>query len=161
MLWLAVLTLLRGSTAAALTKEYTYRAQKNNVDLSAPCASLKYGFANLTVAWSSGGECTGVITGFVNETTSGEKWVLNVTGTWRAAPQVQRQAVAFDWTAEGPVDGLEWGYAYTGVALAPWFAYSAPSQQQWTLVGSVVRLVGHGAAPAGEAASFYAVEKED
>ncbi len=101
---------------------------------------------------------TGSITGFVNETTSCEKWVLSVTGVWRWAAAVQRQAVAFDWSAEGPVNGLDWRYANVGVAIAPWYAYSAPAQQQHTLVGNVVRIVGHGAAPAGEAASFYAVE---
>jgi hypothetical protein len=151
----------------ALSRNYTYRAQKNNVDLTVACTALKYGFANLTVVWEAGdeegedGNVTGSITGFVNETTSGEKWLLNLTGTWRWASAVQRKSVAFDWAAEGPVNGLQWKYAYVGVSLSPWYAYSAPSQQQHTLVGSVVRLVGHGLAPAGEAASFYAVEKTE
>ncbi len=157
------LLLLFLAFGAGLTVEYTYRAQENAVDLSTPCTALKYGFANLTVNWDNwGGDqgtVTGVITGFVNETTTGQKWVLNMTGSWQTATSVQKSSVSFDWSAQGPVGGLEWEYRYVGVSIGPWLEYSSPQQQQNTLVGSVVRLVGHGKAPAGEAASFYAVQK--
>lgn len=145
-----------------VTKTFTYRAQKNVVDLSVPCTALKYGFANMTLSgdFSQGGSValTGNITGFVNETTTGEKWVLAVTAELVPSSADPQIPFFFRASANGPVNGLMWQYQYVGVGVGPWTKYSSPEQQQFTLVGSVVRLVGHGKAPAGEAASFYAVE---
>lgn len=145
--------------SASLTKEYTYRALKDNTDLSANFTALKYGYANLTLSFNDDFSLSGEITGFVNETTSGLKWVLNVTGNFTLNKQ-SIPLVVLNMEATGPVQGLTWVYRYIGVSMPVW-SVSSPDQQHRTFVGTVVRIVGHGHAPAGEAASWYAVEKTD
>lgn len=156
-----LLLLLVAPSFASVTYNFTYRALKDDTDLQTPCEKLKYGYANLTLVFEDDSSLSGVITGFVNETSSGMRWILNVTGTYGSAKSSSSD-FSTTWLkmeATGPVQGLTWVYKYVATSMPIWPQYSSPAQQKHTFVGTVVRVVGHGAAPAGETASWYAVQQ--
>lgn len=122
---------------------WTYRSLLNQPDITTAFNDLEFGRAELVIDAATFDEVKGTI--------GGNGWSLTLHGSCSYGSPM---AVRFQ--GVGTVSDEEWIYDYIGW-LVPVWPNSTPSQQRPAIVGSVVRTLKHGTAPAGVVASFYAV----
>ncbi len=84
-------------------------------------------------------------------TIGGEGWSLTLSGS-----MTYGNPMTANFQGKGNVGGQPWIYAYIAYLVNTW-----PNgvDQVPALVGSVIRVIPHGGAPAGFVASFYAVRQ--
>lgn len=124
---------------------WTYRSLLNNPDLTVEFNGLEFGRANLVVADGPSEILGGTI--------GGDGWSLALHGSRSYGSPMQAR-----FQGRGTVGGQEWVYDYLAW-LVPTWPNSRGELQNGAMVGSVVRTLQHGTAPAGVVGSFYAVRQ--
>lgn len=121
---------------------WVYRSFLNNQAVDTDFRALEFGRATLQLL-NTDGKISGTI--------GGPQWQLEVEGDFDEVTK------AFSWSAKGIVGGQLWHYDYKGV-----FAYHWENgvNQIPSIVGTVIRTIAHGNAPAGFTASFIAVSAD-
>jgi hypothetical protein len=128
---------------------WTYRSLLNDPDVNSDFTALEFGRGTLKITADAAGTLGGTI--------GGPGWSLNLHGSFGFGSPMQ---VRFE--GRGLVGGEEWVYDYIAW-LVPIWPNSNARLQRPAFTGSVVRTIPHssgkdgGTAPAGVAASFYAV----
>ena len=123
--------------------KWIYRSLLNEPDINKNFNDLEFGRATLVIETAMFDELHGTI--------GGTDWSLVLRGSCGYGSPM---SVRFQ--GKGFVGGEEWIYDYIGW-LVPVWPNSNSNQQHPAIVGSVVRTIKHGTAPAGIVASFYAV----
>jgi hypothetical protein len=130
---------------------WSYRSLLNDPDLNQPFNALEFGKGTLRIEEAPLQRLQGTI--------GGDGWSLALHGS-----RSYGDPMAVRFQGRGLVGGEEWVYDYIGWLVPAWPNSSARLQRP-AIVGSVVRTVPHagsggGTAPAGVAASFYAVRQD-
>jgi hypothetical protein len=136
-----------------LTGYYTYRSFFNEPNPAPDFNTLRFAEAELFIHVASDGTITGTLA-FPADHLASEKGFMDVKGrvtSWQP-PTIEINGVGRPGTVTDAFD-----YIYQG-SLAP--TYSAASNQQAALVGTVLRAKPHGNAPAGQTASFVAIKRD-
>jgi hypothetical protein len=129
---------------------WTYRSLFNNPDVNTPFNSLQFGRGTIVIEEAPMEILKGTI--------GGPGWSLTLQG-WRSYGNPMH--ARFQGT--GTIGNEKWVYDYNGYLVPQW---ANGVNQRPAIVGSVIRTVPHAGgqpgsiAPAGEAASFYAVRND-
>jgi hypothetical protein len=138
---------LTAFNASPLVGTWTYRSFFNNPALDVEFNRLQFGRATLRIDPAPGATFQGLL--------YGAGWQLTLQGVIHAGRPVE---VRFQ--GRGQISGAEWIYDYVGYVVPPW---PQGIDQVPAIVGSVIRTISHpggggGTAPAGEVASWIAVQ---
>ncbi|MGO7265016.1 hypothetical protein [Rhizobium leguminosarum] len=129
--------------SSAFVGTWTYRSFVSDPNLDAPFDGLEFGRANLVISEPTAGIVGGSI--------GGTGWSLALNGTMTPGnPETIR------FTGSGPIGNENWVYDYLGF-LAP--AWPNGIDQRPAIVGTIIRTVPHGQAPAGFVAQWIAVRQ--
>ncbi len=151
--WISAAPAQSAPSPGDLVGSWLYRSFHNRPEPVAgdPAAALKliFGEGDFEIVSIGANKVTGMLS-------FGTAFVLDIEGTYKVSPD--RTSVDLRLTGKGragtKTDG--WIYDYIGFSVPTW---PNAVDQRGAIVGSVIRTVQHGTAPAGVTASFVMIRK--